>query len=83
MLTHLLLNGFFTGATNTAPPSGFKGASTLPPYFMFDGFRDSGVIPTVTDSIPIATFNGGIRMLTEKQYKKRRKNSDYILLLLS
>lgn len=71
----------FDGFSDSAAPATFSGFNPLMP--LFDGFSDSNFIPPVTDSIPIATFNGGIRMLTMAQRKKRRHHSDYILLLLS
>lgn len=72
---------FDFGASDLSVAGNFGGYN--PVLALFDGFGPSNVIPPVTPSIPLATFNGGIRILTEKQGKKRRHNADYILLLLT
>lgn len=51
--------------------------------FSFLNGAGSGAIPPVTPSVPVATFSGGSAILSMQQRKKRRDNTDYILLLLS
>lgn len=47
VLTHLVLFEYLPGASTSAAPDSFGGSNVLPPYYLFDGFSESTVVPPV------------------------------------
>lgn len=55
--THLAFF-FFDGASTSGEVEGFAGYLTVPPYYAFDGFSDSGVTPTTPTPTPTGSSGG-------------------------
>lgn len=56
LATYHFLFGF--GGSEPAAPGNFGGSLSLPPYYLFDGFSGTAVVPVVTDTVKTGT--GGI-----------------------